>query len=221
MEHLSIEDPSHQGQPVLGGGVPPPQQQQQQQQQLPPQMFTTAAQLLDLTDKKLMVALRDGRKLIGVLRSWDQFGMPLPPLPPSKSSHSRTLHAMKPRRHPSSARGRTLTDHATQQPRSPDTVERVFAPAPVAAAQRCHATTPSPDQQPRGGLYADIKRGVFLVRGENVLLLGEIDLDKDDDPPPGYELGEPEVVHRLAEGRKDADKGKEKARLRKLARSGV
>ncbi|EOD44681.1 putative small nuclear ribonucleo protein [Neofusicoccum parvum UCRNP2] len=43
--------------------------------QLPPQMFTTAAQLLDLTDKKLMVALRDGRKLIGVLRSWDQFGM--------------------------------------------------------------------------------------------------------------------------------------------------
>ena len=23
-----------------------------------------------------MIALRDGRKLIGVLRSWDQFGMP-------------------------------------------------------------------------------------------------------------------------------------------------
>ncbi|PUU83065.1 hypothetical protein B9Z19DRAFT_965788 [Tuber borchii] len=39
---------------------------------LPPQMFTTSAQLLDLTDKKLLVALRDGRKLIGVLRSWDQ-----------------------------------------------------------------------------------------------------------------------------------------------------
>ncbi len=27
-----------------------------------------------LTLEKLMVALRDGRKLIGVLRSWDQFG---------------------------------------------------------------------------------------------------------------------------------------------------
>lgn len=26
------------------------------------------------TAEKLMVALRDGRKLIGVLRSWDQFG---------------------------------------------------------------------------------------------------------------------------------------------------
>ena len=64
-------------------------------------MFTTAAQLLDLTDsepahekitetakicmadrggcrskstEKLIMVLRDGRKLIGVLRSWDQFG---------------------------------------------------------------------------------------------------------------------------------------------------
>lgn len=25
--------------------------------------------------EKLMIALRDGRKLIGVLRSWDQFGV--------------------------------------------------------------------------------------------------------------------------------------------------
>lgn len=99
--------------PGPGGMLPPPNQQ------LPPQMFTTAAQLLDMTDsklhlgelvedvpvyvgtwrlgletckslfanlgivslctEKLMVALRDGRKLIGVLRSWDQFGIsPLP-----------------------------------------------------------------------------------------------------------------------------------------------
>lgn len=32
--------------PTLGAGIPPPNQQ------LPPQMFTTAAQLLDLTDSK-------------------------------------------------------------------------------------------------------------------------------------------------------------------------
>ncbi|KAH6649198.1 hypothetical protein EV126DRAFT_352902 [Verticillium dahliae] len=165
MEHLSIEDPSHQGQPVLGGGVPPPQQQQ-----LPPQMFTTAAQLLDLTDSK-GASLNVGERRANLVLQ--------------------------------------------------NTVERVFAPHPAPPrSDAAAATTPSPDQQPRGGLYADIKRGVFLVRGENVLLLGEIDLDKDDDPPPGYELGEPEVVHRLAEARKDADKGKEKARLRKLARSG-
>ena len=96
----------------------PPMMQQQQQQgpppvpQLPPQMFTTAAQLLDLTDKKLMISLRDGRKLIGVLRSWDQFG-------------NLVLQ---------------------------DTIERLFVQ----------------------NLYADIERGLFLVRGENVLLLGEI-----------------------------------------------
>ena len=97
------------------------QQQSQQHQgspgppsvpQLPPQMFTTAAQLLDLTDKKLMVVLRDGRKLIGVLRSWDQFG------------------------------------NLVMQ----DTAERLFVQ----------------------GLYADIERGLFLVRGENITLLGEI-----------------------------------------------
>ncbi|RHZ45802.1 U6 snRNA-associated Sm-like protein LSm1 [Aspergillus thermomutatus] len=90
--------------------------------QLPPQMFTTAAQLLDLTDKKLVLVLRDGRKLIGVLRSWDQFA-------------NLVLQ---------------------------DTVERLYA----------------------GNLYADVPRGIFLVRGENVLLLGEIDLDKEDDIPP-------------------------------------
>jgi U6 snRNA-associated Sm-like protein LSm1 len=85
-------------------------------------MFTTAAQLLDLTDKKLVLVLRDGRKLIGVLRSWDQFA-------------NLVLQ---------------------------DTIERLYA----------------------GNLYADIPRGIFLVRGENVLLLGEIDLDKEDDIPP-------------------------------------
>lgn len=92
MENLTISDApplQHGGPggmpPVLGRPPPPPQQ-------LPAQMFTTAAQLLDLTDsktrwplvasltdaplpEKLMLALRDGRKLVGILRSWDQFGM--------------------------------------------------------------------------------------------------------------------------------------------------
>ena len=102
MEHLSLHDAGPQ--PPPSGPPPVPQ--------LPPQMFTTAAQLLDLTDKKLMISLRDGRKLIGVLRSWDQFG-------------NLVLQ---------------------------DTVERLFVQ----------------------NLYADIDRGLFLVRGENVLLLGEI-----------------------------------------------
>lgn len=88
------------------------------------------------------------------------------------------------------------------------TVERIFAPQPDA-----------PVDKPRG-YYADVTHGIFLVRGENVLLLGEIDLDKDDEPPPGYEQGELEMVKRLSEEKKASDKVKEKTRLRKLARIG-
>lgn len=75
MENLNLHDaaprPLSSMQNQMPPGPPPVPQ-------LPPQMFTTAAQLLDLTDKKLMVSLRDGRKLIGVLRSWDQFGLSPP-----------------------------------------------------------------------------------------------------------------------------------------------
>ncbi|KAJ3954886.1 hypothetical protein N0V92_008591 [Colletotrichum tropicale] len=166
MENLTISDAPAQGaQSALGGRAPPPPQQTQ----LPPQMFTTAAQLLDLTDKKLMVALRDGRKLIGVLRSWDQFA-------------NLVLQ---------------------------DTIERVFAhPDP-------EANPPRPS-----GLFADIKRGIFLVRGENVLLLGEIDLDKDDDPPQGYEPADLKLVHKLAAEKKEQDKARDKSRIKKLSKLG-
>lgn len=36
--------------------------------------FTTSGALVDCVDKKMLVVLRDGKKLIGVLRSYDQFG---------------------------------------------------------------------------------------------------------------------------------------------------
>ncbi|KAI0101870.1 hypothetical protein GGR51DRAFT_528802 [Nemania sp. FL0031] len=170
MDHLSIHDPPpHPGGPHPGGamnahGPPPPPQAQQ----LPPQMFTTAAQLLDLTDKKLLLVLRDGRKLIGILRSWDQFA-------------NLVLQS---------------------------TVERVFA------------TISDPkDPHPRG-VYADKPHGIFLVRGENVLLLGEIDLDKDDDPPVGYEKAEYAFVEKLANEQKAAEKAKETRRIKRLATLG-
>ncbi|KAK0107282.1 SM-like, degradation of cytoplasmic mRNAs and positively regulates transcription initiation [Cadophora gregata] len=205
MENLTLDENN-------AGG--PPQQQQQllgpspQNQQLPPQMFTTAAQLLDLTDskgfsfclsrthfssdhfslhfsnhhpdttltkytEKLMVALRDGRKLIGVLRSWDQFA-------------NLVLQS---------------------------TIERLFVPPPNSSRT---STPTKPGETAQPGLYADIPRGIFLVRGENVLLLGEIDLDKDDDPPPGYEKAEVELVHRLSKERKAQEAKREKSRLVKL-----
>ncbi|KAK4190168.1 U6 snRNA-associated Sm-like protein LSm1 [Podospora australis] len=148
-------------QAALGMGRPP------QPQQLPAQMFTTAAQLLDLTDKKLMVSLRDGRKLLGILRSWDQFA-------------NLVLQSTK---------------------------ERIFVPPGTAPGQE-------------RGLYADIDRGAFLVRGENVLLLGEIDLEKDDDAPPGYDLAEVEVVQGLAKQKRLQDKQREKKKVKKLGSEG-
>lgn len=152
MENLSIQDlapaggPNHVAPPP--GGLP----------QLPPQMFTTAAQLLDLTDKKLVLVLRDGRKLIGVLRSWDQFA-------------NLVLQ---------------------------DTMERIFVQE----------------------VYADIVRGIFLVRGENVLLLGEIDLDKDDYIPEPYRKVSPEEVHALSVKVNKEKKQTDKVRAKKLQKLG-
>nr|CAD7605673.1 unnamed protein product [Timema genevievae] len=71
--------------------------------------------------EKLMVLLRDGRTLIGYLRSVDQFA-------------NLVLHR---------------------------TIERIHV----------------------GRQYGDIPRGVFIVRGENVVLLGEIDPLKEDATP--------------------------------------
>jgi len=133
---------------MMGVGVP----------QLPPQMFTTAAQLLDLTDKKLVIALRDGRKLIGVLRSWDQFG-------------NLVLQ---------------------------DTVERIFARE----------------------WYADVPRGLFLVRGENVSILGEIDLDKDEYVPEPYREAPVEKVYALKTEEDAERKRSEKSKHKKLAEMG-
>lgn len=126
--------------------------------QLPPQMFTTAAQLLDLTDKKLVLVLRDGRKLIGVLRSWDQFA-------------NLVLQ---------------------------DTVERIYA----------------------GKLYADVPRGIFLVRGENVLLLGEVDLDREDDIPTTVTKAPFEEVFELKKKEDSQRKSGDKKRHTELSALG-
>jgi len=67
----------------------------------------------------MLVLLRDGRKLHGVLRSYDQFA-------------NLVLE---------------------------DTYERIY----------------------HGNTFAQIPRGLYLIRGENVVLLGEIDLDVEDD----------------------------------------
>lgn len=47
-----------------------------------------------------------------------------------------------------------------------DAVERIYLPAEAGSSNE---------------RYAEIFRGVFMVRGENVVMLGELDIDKEDD----------------------------------------
>lgn len=53
-----------------------------------------------------------------------------------------------------------------------------------------------------------------------MLLLGEIDLDKDDDEPPGYERAEPALVQTLNKELKAAENKNEKVRVAKLRQMG-
>ncbi|KAJ3332734.1 SM-like, degradation of cytoplasmic mRNAs and positively regulates transcription initiation [Blyttiomyces sp. JEL0837] len=76
-----------------------------------------SASLVDCVDKKLLVILRDGRKLVGWLRSYDQFA-------------NLVLQ---------------------------DTVERIYM----------------------GDTFGEEYRGMFVIRGENVVLLGEVDEDRE------------------------------------------
>ena len=96
----------------------------------------------------MVVVLRDGRKLIGVLRSYDQFA-------------NLVLE---------------------------NTLERIY----------------------HEDAYADIRRGVYLIRGENVVLLGEVDLDHEDEMPlrpvPPEEIGY--AHHEEAEKRKQIEQAK-------------
>lgn len=58
------------------------------------------------------------------------------------------------------------------------------------------------------------------MRGENVLLLGEIDLDRDDDIPEGYAKGDEETVHRLAKELDGRRKRSERRKVELLKREG-
>ncbi|CAH1400655.1 unnamed protein product [Nezara viridula] len=79
------------------------------------------ASLLEEVDKRLLVVLRDGRTLIGFLRSIDQFA-------------NLVLHR---------------------------TIERIHV----------------------GQEYGDIPKGVYVIRGENVVLLGEVTQEKENNLP--------------------------------------
>ena len=79
------------------------------------------------------MVLRDGRKLQGVLRSYDQF---------STASPLHNAHGVLP-----ISRTRLPANLVLE-----DTVERIY----------------------HQNVFAERKQGLFLIRGENVVLLGEI-----------------------------------------------
>lgn len=81
--------------------------------------FTTAAAIVGSVDHKICVILRDGRNLLGVLRTFDQFA------------------------------------NLVIQ----DTFERIYL---------------------ANNRYAEAERGVYLVRGENVVMMGEVDPITED-----------------------------------------
>eukprot|EP00603_Paraphysomonas_imperforata_P001354 CAMPEP_0114434180 /NCGR_PEP_ID=MMETSP0103-20121206/12117_1 /TAXON_ID=37642 ORGANISM="Paraphysomonas imperforata, Strain PA2" /NCGR_SAMPLE_ID=MMETSP0103 /ASSEMBLY_ACC=CAM_ASM_000201 /LENGTH=119 /DNA_ID=CAMNT_0001604037 /DNA_START=32 /DNA_END=391 /DNA_ORIENTATION=+ len=81
-----------------------------------------AASLLEQLDKRILIVLRDGRHLVGMLRSFDQF-----------------LNLV-----------------------IEDTSERILMP----------------------DSYCDVPLGLYIVRGDNIVLLGEIDAEREEHEMP-------------------------------------
>jgi len=106
------------------------------------------ASLIEELDKRLMVLLRDGRTLIGYLRSVDQFA-------------NLVLHR---------------------------TIERIHV----------------------GNKYGDIDRGIFIIRGENVVLCGEVDSELEEK----MELVRVPVEEILEAQQRELDAKMEKDKLR-------
>ncbi|PSS07307.1 Sm-like protein [Actinidia chinensis var. chinensis] len=96
-----------------------------------PEDIYLSTSLASYLDKKLLVLLRDGRKLLGILRSFDQFA-------------------------------NAVLEKAC---------ERVIV----------------------GDLYCDIPLGLYIIRGENVVLIGELELDKEELPPHMTRVTEEEI----------------------------
>ncbi|TMW69344.1 hypothetical protein Poli38472_001500 [Pythium oligandrum] len=103
--------------------------------------WLTLASALRVLAEKILVVLRDGRHLVGYVRSFDQYSNII----------------------------------------LEDTYERHVA----------------------GGLFCDIELGLNIIRGDNIVLLGELDEDKERDQPHMKRASMEEVLE--AEERLNAD----------------
>ncbi|XP_058213090.1 sm-like protein LSM1B [Rhododendron vialii] len=102
-----------------------------------------SASLASYLDRKLLVLTGDGRKLLGKLRSFDQYA-------------------------------NIVLEGAS---------ERVTV----------------------GDLYSDIPLGLYIIRGENVVLIGELDLDKEELPLRMIRVSAPEIERAQKAEREAAD----------------
>jgi U6 snRNA-associated Sm-like protein LSm1 len=103
--------------------------------------LSAVASLVEELDKKLLVMLRDGSKILGTLRSFDQFA------------------------------------NIVLQ----DAVERIIV----------------------GSSYSDIPLGLYIVRGENVVLMGEVDEATETE---GLTMVDNDEIKRAREAEKAAEK---------------
>ncbi|CAK0780734.1 hypothetical protein CVIRNUC_005156 [Coccomyxa viridis] len=108
------------------------------------------AALVEDLDKRLLVQLRDGRKIVGTLRSFDQFA-------------------------------NLVLEGA---------VERIIS----------------------GSLYAEDPLGLYVVRGENVVLLG--DIDGADDPPSVLQKVSVRDIRQAQRAEKEQEKIKKSMKAR-------
>ncbi|GMM57626.1 Lsm1 protein [Maudiozyma humilis] len=74
---------------------------------------------------------------------------------------------------------------------------------------------------PKQGQYAEEDRGIFMIRGENVVMLGEVDIDREDQPLEALE----QIPFAVAkEAKKNADHAKlvsETGKVKEYARHGL
>ena len=54
-------------------------------------------------------------------------------------------------------------------------------------------------------MYADISIGIFVIRGENVMMLGEVDVNKENEISANMKLVTEEEIRRLMKEREDDD----------------
>jgi len=94
-----------------------------------------------------------------------------------------------------------------------------FANLVLTDTRERYIVQPPPTAGQAKKLFCDIPRGTYLVRGENVLLLGEVDLDRDDEPPPGCEEADAELVFRLHRQAEAERKRRERRRQSAVARA--